>query len=145
MAWTRAVGLERRSCAAIRAAARRPTAWSCHQHAELAFDQTVATWLACHQHTFEYFGGGGAACEAGRSRGTMDVGLFRAVRVATQTDGGAELLCKVELLDTRHNRILAYSKNRSQDNNNWAAFSYVVSLRVSHILSGLSKSSSMFW
>lgn len=32
-------------------------AWSRHQYAELVFDQTIPTWLVCHQHAFEYFGG----------------------------------------------------------------------------------------
>ena len=32
-------------------------AWSRHQYAELVFDQTIPTWLLCHQHAFEYFGG----------------------------------------------------------------------------------------
>ncbi len=32
-------------------------AWSRHQYAELVFDQKIATWLLCHQHAFEYFGG----------------------------------------------------------------------------------------
>jgi len=28
-----------------------------HQYAELVYDQTVETWLACHQRAFEFFGG----------------------------------------------------------------------------------------
>jgi transposase len=32
-------------------------AWSRHQYAELVRDQSVATWLACHRHAFESFGG----------------------------------------------------------------------------------------
>lgn len=32
-------------------------AWSRHQYAEFVRDQTVATWLACHRHAFEWFGG----------------------------------------------------------------------------------------
>lgn len=32
-------------------------AWSRHQYAELVPDQSVATWLACHRHAFEWFGG----------------------------------------------------------------------------------------
>lgn len=28
-----------------------------HQYAEVVFDQTVATWLACHRRAFEWFGG----------------------------------------------------------------------------------------
>ena len=32
-------------------------AWSRHQYAELVFDQTIPTWLLCHQHAFEFFGG----------------------------------------------------------------------------------------
>lgn len=32
-------------------------AWSRHQYAELVIDQTVATWLACHRHAFEWFNG----------------------------------------------------------------------------------------
>ncbi len=32
-------------------------AWSRHQYAELVRDQSVATWLACHRHAFEWFGG----------------------------------------------------------------------------------------
>ena len=31
--------------------------FSRHQYAELVFDQTVATWFACHRHAFEAFGG----------------------------------------------------------------------------------------
>jgi len=31
--------------------------WSRHQYAEIVFDQTVETWLACHRHAFEWFGG----------------------------------------------------------------------------------------
>jgi transposase len=31
--------------------------WSRHQYAELVRDQTVATWLACHRHAFEWFAG----------------------------------------------------------------------------------------
>lgn len=31
--------------------------WSRHQYAEIVFDQTVPTWLLCHQHAFEFFGG----------------------------------------------------------------------------------------
>jgi len=30
--------------------------WSRHQYAEIVFDQTIATWLVCHQHGFEFFG-----------------------------------------------------------------------------------------
>jgi transposase len=32
-------------------------AWSRHQYAEIVFDQKLATWLLCHQHAFEFFGG----------------------------------------------------------------------------------------
>ena len=32
-------------------------AWSRHQYAELVFDQRIPTWLLCHQHAFEFFGG----------------------------------------------------------------------------------------
>ena len=32
-------------------------AWSRHQYAELVWDQTVPTWLACHRRAFEFFGG----------------------------------------------------------------------------------------
>jgi transposase len=32
-------------------------AYSRHQYVEFVFDQSVATWLLCHQHAFEYFGG----------------------------------------------------------------------------------------
>jgi len=32
-------------------------AWSRHQYAQIVFDQTIATWLLCHQYAFEYFGG----------------------------------------------------------------------------------------
>ena len=28
-----------------------------HQYVEFVFDQKVGTWLACHQHAFEFFGG----------------------------------------------------------------------------------------
>lgn len=31
--------------------------WSRHQYVELVWDQTVATWLTCHRHAFEWFGG----------------------------------------------------------------------------------------
>lgn len=31
-------------------------AWSRHQYAEIVFDQTITTWLLCHQHAFEFFG-----------------------------------------------------------------------------------------
>ena len=31
--------------------------FSRHQYAELVFDQKVATWIACHRHAFESFGG----------------------------------------------------------------------------------------
>jgi transposase len=31
--------------------------YSRHQYAELVFDQKVSTWLACHRHAFESFGG----------------------------------------------------------------------------------------
>jgi len=31
--------------------------WSRHQYAELIFNQKVDTWLACHRHAFEWFGG----------------------------------------------------------------------------------------
>lgn len=31
--------------------------YSRHQYAELVYDQKVETWLACHQHAFEWFGG----------------------------------------------------------------------------------------
>jgi transposase len=32
-------------------------AYSRHQYIEFVFDQRVETWLLCHQHAFEYFGG----------------------------------------------------------------------------------------
>lgn len=32
-------------------------AWSRHQYVEFVWDQKVETWLLCHQHAFEYFGG----------------------------------------------------------------------------------------
>ena len=32
--------------------------YSRHQFAELVFDQTIPTWLLCHQLAFEHFGGG---------------------------------------------------------------------------------------
>jgi hypothetical protein len=32
-------------------------AWSRHLYAELVFDQRVETWLLCHRHAFEAFGG----------------------------------------------------------------------------------------
>lgn len=32
-------------------------AWSRHQYVEFVRDQTVETWLACHRHAFEWFGG----------------------------------------------------------------------------------------
>ena len=31
--------------------------YSRHQYAELVFDQKIPTWLACHQHAFEWLGG----------------------------------------------------------------------------------------
>ncbi len=31
--------------------------WSRHTYAELVFDQRVETWLLCHRHAFEFFGG----------------------------------------------------------------------------------------
>lgn len=31
--------------------------WSRHQYAEIVTNQTVDTWLACHRHAFEWFGG----------------------------------------------------------------------------------------
>jgi len=31
--------------------------WSRHQYVEFVWDQSVATWLLCHVHAFEYFGG----------------------------------------------------------------------------------------
>jgi transposase len=31
--------------------------WSRHQYVEFVFDQQVETWLLCHRHAFEYFGG----------------------------------------------------------------------------------------
>jgi transposase len=31
--------------------------YSRHQYAELVFDQKVATWISCHRHAFEWFGG----------------------------------------------------------------------------------------
>ncbi len=31
--------------------------WSRHQYAEIVLDQKVATWLQCHRHAFEWFGG----------------------------------------------------------------------------------------
>ena len=31
--------------------------WSRHQYAEIVFDQKVPTWLECHRHAFEWFGG----------------------------------------------------------------------------------------
>jgi transposase len=31
--------------------------WSRHQYVEFVFDQTLTTWLVCHQHAFESFGG----------------------------------------------------------------------------------------
>ena len=32
-------------------------AWSRHQYAEFVRDQSVATWLSCHRHAFEFFNG----------------------------------------------------------------------------------------
>lgn len=32
-------------------------AWSRHMFVEFVFDQSLATWLTCHQHAFEFFGG----------------------------------------------------------------------------------------
>ncbi len=32
-------------------------AWSRHMFVEFVFDQTIKTWLLCHQHAFEFFGG----------------------------------------------------------------------------------------
>jgi transposase len=31
--------------------------WSRHQYVEFVYDQKVETWLKCHRHAFEYFGG----------------------------------------------------------------------------------------
>jgi transposase len=31
-------------------------AWSRHQYVEFVFDQSLTTWLLCHQHAFEFFG-----------------------------------------------------------------------------------------
>lgn len=31
--------------------------WSRHMYVEFVFDQRVATWVECHRHAFEYFGG----------------------------------------------------------------------------------------
>ena len=31
--------------------------WSRHQYVEFVFDQKVDTWLQCHRHAFEFFGG----------------------------------------------------------------------------------------
>lgn len=31
--------------------------WSRHAYVEFVSDQTIATWLACHQHALDYFGG----------------------------------------------------------------------------------------
>jgi transposase len=31
--------------------------WSRHQYAEMVQDQSIATWLSCHRHAFEWFGG----------------------------------------------------------------------------------------
>jgi transposase len=31
--------------------------WSRHLYAEIVFDQRVETWLLCHRHAFEFFGG----------------------------------------------------------------------------------------
>jgi len=31
--------------------------WSRHQYVEFVFDQKVETWLLCHRHAFEFFGG----------------------------------------------------------------------------------------
>lgn len=32
-------------------------AWSRHMYVEFVFDQTIPTWLLCHQHAFEFFEG----------------------------------------------------------------------------------------
>ncbi|MGB8646909.1 MAG: IS21 family transposase [Anaerolineae bacterium] len=32
-------------------------AWSRHMYVEFVFDQKIPTWLVCHQHAFEFFGG----------------------------------------------------------------------------------------
>jgi hypothetical protein len=31
--------------------------WSRHQYVEFVFDQTIPTWIRCHRHAFESFGG----------------------------------------------------------------------------------------
>ena len=31
--------------------------WSRHQYAEIVWNQTTTTWLACHRHAFKWFGG----------------------------------------------------------------------------------------
>jgi transposase len=47
-----AEGVERKAWAFV-----MTLAWSRHQYVEFVFDQEVATWLRCHRHAFEYFGG----------------------------------------------------------------------------------------
>ena len=37
-------------------------AWSRHHYAEVVRDQSVATWLACHRHAFELWGGVQRVC-----------------------------------------------------------------------------------
>jgi transposase len=37
-------------------------AWSRHQYAEFVRDQSVATWLACHRHAFEFWSGVPRTC-----------------------------------------------------------------------------------
>ena len=37
-------------------------AWSRHHYAEVVRDQSVATWLACHRHAFEFWGGVPRVC-----------------------------------------------------------------------------------
>ena len=32
-------------------------AWSRHQYVEFVFDQKIETWLLCHRHALEFFGG----------------------------------------------------------------------------------------
>jgi len=31
--------------------------WSRHQYAQIVLDQKIATWLSCHRHAFDWFGG----------------------------------------------------------------------------------------
>ena len=51
--------------------------YSRHQYVEFVFDQTVATWLLCHRHAFEFFGGSAGRSGTGQPQGSHCPGLLR--------------------------------------------------------------------